>query len=120
MSMLQRRRLDLWPGAVPTELHVSQFDDIQLRIDPFHSKVDIENLVDQYSYSVYLEGTRSDKQELSVRGTITKTYGYPWYMTFNLNNDFTAIPGKSILQIRIYSGKDIHSSKIILIVEPQP
>lgn len=131
-----QRYIDFWPGAIPTRIHVNQGDsNIVLRLDAFNTKGSIRSIATAYgggsTFIQYnLEGVRPDGLKLSVTGTKTKVTNTTCYFTFELNDQFTSVPGEVSLQIRILtmvykSGskateQEIRSAKIILVVEPAP
>lgn len=108
--------LNFYAGAIPTVIHVSQYDsDVQLIFNIFDSK----GTFDGASRSCKLVGTRPDRVKVSVNGTSSIT-SEPRTCTFTLTDSFTSVPGKTVLQIVLYQSSNIekYSSKIFLIVEP--
>lgn len=131
-----QRYLDFWPGAIPICIHVNQGDtNVVLRLDAFHTKESMQSIASGNSGGstflyYYLDGIRPDGVKLLATGTKTKVTNSVCYFTFTLDDQFTEIPGEVILQMRIISRvyssgsqgveKEIRSSKMILVVEPEP
>ncbi len=118
--------IDFWAGAIPTVIRVNQDDEnLNFRFHPFHSK----GTLTHESGQVYLEGTTCDGEQVTLRGTETYSgYGTTWYYSFTLPKEITSKLGVTVLQIRVYRYyysyttvyKNLYSSKILLVVEPNP
>lgn len=132
----QQIRLDFWPGAIPTRIHVSQYDqNVQLIIYGYNSKGSVgitSTTTGGIRILTTLEGKRPDRQDISVTvnnfTNVTNKPFYNVYTEFILPPEFTDISGEYLLQFRIqhrdaYTNSkqiEMRSSKIILIVEPAP
>lgn len=132
----QQIRLDFWPGAIPTRIHVSQYDqNVQLIIYGYNSKGDCaisSTNTGGSRVTTFLEGKRPDGQDVSVAvnnfSNVTNKPFYTVYTAFILPQEFTEISGEYLLQfcvrhVDVYTNsptKEMRSSKIILIVEPAP
>lgn len=132
----QKVRLDFWPGAIPTRIHVNQYDqNIQLMIYGYNSKGGCaisSTSTGGSRVTTFLEGKRPDGQNISVAvdnfSNVTNKPFYTVYTAFILPQEFTEIPGEYLLQfcvrhVDVYTNsptKEMRSSKIILIVESAP